>query len=235
MKEQWKMTEYDNYMVSNLGNIKSLDKKITNPSKYAKSFIKGRVLSPNKNKGGYLSVQICNKGKKARRYVHRLVAQAFIPNPSNRPEVNHKNGIKTDNRVENLEWVTRSYNEKHKLIKLHKKRENHILCVETGDVFETIIDIQKKTGLSAVAINNVLKGKAKTSAGYRWTKTDLPITNIDCSKYRLKRGWKSRLAEESGLLQSTFYRRFNRGWSMRDIKNLKPNHNNRVKRITNEN
>ena len=235
MKEIWKMTEYDNYMVSNLGNIKSLYKKNNNPSKSAKSFIKGHVLSPNKNKGGYLSVLICNKGKKERRYVHRLVANAFIPNPENRKEVNHKNGIKTDNRVENLEWVTRSYNEKHKLIKLHKKRENHILCVETGDVFKTITDIQKITGLSAVAISNVLRGKAKTSAGYHWKKTNLQTTKIDCSKYRLKRGWKSKLAKKLGIKQCTFYRRLNNGWSMNDIKNLKPNHNNRVKRITNEN
>ncbi len=91
----------DKYEVSNFGNARSW--KSGDP----------KILKPQITKRGYLYVQLYINGKHEKHLVHRLVAQAFIANPDNKPEVNHLNGVKSDNRVENLEWVTRSENNQH--------------------------------------------------------------------------------------------------------------------------
>lgn len=91
------------YQISNLGNIKSLPRKNT----------KGKILKPAKNNRGYLRVGLCYKGKVRYDSVHRLVAETFIPNPKKLPEVNHIDGDKLNNKVENLEWVTKGENQSH--------------------------------------------------------------------------------------------------------------------------
>lgn len=75
----------------------------------------GNILKSHTAKTGYCFVSICHDGRIITASVHRLVATTFIPNPLNKPQVNHKNGIKTDNRVENLEWNTISENQKHSI------------------------------------------------------------------------------------------------------------------------
>lgn len=91
------------YEVSDMGNVRSLKRKTTN----------GKVLAQKNSTGGYPTVCLCKNNQKKSFVVHRLVAIAFIENQGNKPEVNHKNGIRTDNRASNLEWVTRSENERH--------------------------------------------------------------------------------------------------------------------------
>lgn len=108
--EIWKdIPNYEGYyQASTEGRIRSVDRiRIDN------YHLKGRVLKNNKLKDGYKQVLLMVDNKKDYEKVHRLVAQTFIPNPDNKPQVNHKNGNKGDNRVENLEWVTRSENMIH--------------------------------------------------------------------------------------------------------------------------
>jgi hypothetical protein len=94
--EEWKETKYKGYYVSNTGLVKGP---------------KGLLKLNSKHK--YVPVSIYQNGNRITTYAHRLVAEAFISNPENKLEINHINGIKKDNRVENLQWSTRSENMKH--------------------------------------------------------------------------------------------------------------------------
>ena len=103
MKEIWKpVRNYEGlYEVSNMGRVKSLNYNRTG---------KERIMKGLDNGHGYLFVQLCKDGKAKNCRINRLVAMAFIPNPDNLPEVNHKDKIRTNNRVDNLEWCTTQYN-----------------------------------------------------------------------------------------------------------------------------
>ena len=104
MEEEWKdIKNYEGlYQVSNWGRVKSLGN--------GKNYKYGRILKQSKNGRGYLFVSLCKSGKKKNYTIHRLVAETFIPNPDNLPQVNHKDENKNNNKVENLEWCTPSYN-----------------------------------------------------------------------------------------------------------------------------
>ena len=103
MEEIWKPIKgYESlYEVSNLGRVKSL--------KWGKE----RILRTDKSNNGYLRVVLCKDGKKKKYLVHRLVCESFLPNSNNLPEVNHKDENKTNNKVDNLEWCDRTYNNRY--------------------------------------------------------------------------------------------------------------------------
>lgn len=100
------------YQISNYGNVKSLDRVIKEKTGKTQT-IKGRVLKPRINRGGYYYVGLRKNGSRATFAIHQLVAQTFLDNPDRKPTVNHINGIKTDNNVGNLEWATYSENLSH--------------------------------------------------------------------------------------------------------------------------
>ena len=102
-KEVWKdIVGYEGiYQVSNFGRVKNTET--------------GRIMKTYKDKYGYITTSISYKGKTKHFLIHRLIAKAFIPNPENKPHINHINTIRDDNRIENLEWVTRKENSNNPL------------------------------------------------------------------------------------------------------------------------
>ena len=106
------------YQVSNCGNVRSVDRVIEQWSRYGHPIqrkIKGRLVTPTDNGYGYQIVGLRRNQERENKYVHRLVAEAFIENAANLPEVNHKDYDKTNNKVSNLEWVSRLDNIGHSI------------------------------------------------------------------------------------------------------------------------
>lgn len=115
------------YQASNLGRIRSTDRTILKKDGVTESY-KGKILKPFMSTGGYLYITIAKElNKFCPRRLHRVIAETFIPNPNNLPQVNHINENRTDNRVSNLEWCTNSYNTNygHCIEKSAMARMNH--------------------------------------------------------------------------------------------------------------
>lgn len=169
---------YPNYMVSNNGKIKSLKKEI-NRGHY-KSIQEERIITNKSQSCGYLSVTLSNEKGKKRFLIHRLVAEAFLKKMNeNQIQVNHKNGIKTDNRTENLEWVTVSDNHKHAFRVLKKqhpkfnlgktgylcKISKEIECTTLSIRFGSIQEAKRELGIDSSLISKVCKGIHRQAHG----------------------------------------------------------------------
>ena len=129
IKEEWKdIKNYEGlYQVSNLGKIKSVNKLVKNKGNFKKK-IKERILKPSKVYNGYLRLTLSKNGIHKNYRVHRLVAEAFIPNLNNYEDINHIDGNKQNNCIDNLEWCSRKQNIIHSwkngLSKPHNTRKN---------------------------------------------------------------------------------------------------------------
>ena len=119
---------------------------------------------------GYRLTVFCVNGQITRKLTHRIVAEMFIPNPENKPQVNHINGIRHDNRVENLEWATNSENSIHAYKFLGKKppHPKKVVCVDTGVIYNSIMEASRASGVRRTSIQMVLRGKQKTAGGHQW-------------------------------------------------------------------
>lgn len=153
------------YIISDHGEVTSLERRVRYKGGGTRC-VKHRVLKPKKNKGGYLSVVLCKNGKKQQCYIHRLVAEAFLPNPFNLPFVNHKNGIPGDNRVENLEWVSHAQNVKHAYESGFSTNVGGSHCQAVGVIdnelgmeFNTIKEWAEARGLKYSTGRNFLNGQ----------------------------------------------------------------------------
>jgi hypothetical protein len=160
--EIWKDIEgYESlYQVSNLGRVKSLERVVGCGNKMIRVNEKIRKLNPNGN--GYLNLLLHKEGVKKAFRVHRLVAEAFIPNPNNLPEVNHKDGDKLNNTVDNLEWCTKSHNETHARktgLKTFDSICKSVVRVEDGKVYKSIAQASKDIGVHRETVSqSIYKG-----------------------------------------------------------------------------
>ena len=150
MKEQWKSI-YDDYLISSFGRCYSIKSK--------------KMLTPKKLPNGYFQYSFSKNNKKFNRYIHRLVAEAFIPNPEKLPQVNHKDEDKSNNVLDNLEWCDNSYNVNYGTAKERTAQTlksydygNHIICIETGIEYPSIKQCAKDMGLSASEISRMVFG-----------------------------------------------------------------------------
>lgn len=170
MKEIWKdIKGYENlYQVSNLGNVVSLKGKTP------------ILMKPNRRRG-YLSVGLRIYNQPQKRFsIHRLVAKAFIPNPNNLPQVNHKDENKLNNRVDNLEWCTAKYNINYgttidRRAKTQTNRKDQSKPVlqydKNGNLlneYPSTREAERKTGIWHINICNVCIGRHKSAGGYVW-------------------------------------------------------------------
>ena len=172
MEEIWKdIPNYNGYQVSNLGRVKALK---TN-----------KILKLNRTRTGYFLIRLYKNKKQKAFLIHRIVAQAFIPNPANKSQVNHKDGNKANNCINNLEWCTISENQKHKIHSSFVKtpiigkfgKDNplskKIIQINKNNfkkikIFNGLKEAQRLTGIFEASISRVCNGKQKTAGGYIW-------------------------------------------------------------------
>ena len=174
IEKEWRdVTEYSNYEVNQFGEIRNKKRK--------------QILKPLVNPNGYCYVCFNIFGKRKRFAIHRIVANAFIPNPDELKEVNHKDYNKKNNCVQNLEWVSSSQNKKHAYL----KEENHVsrgkkvnqysLDGEFLQSYNSLQEAAVAVGGNFSAISNCCNGKSKSSNGFIWKFSEGSTT-----KYRRK-------------------------------------------------
>lgn len=167
--DKWAKTSRNpNYVVSNTGRVRR------------EGSDKDHSIRDRK---GYFAVDLYENGKRTTERVHILVAEAFVPNPDNKPMINHKDGNKHNNNAENLEWVTRkencshawknglakpSYGMRGKNNPNAGRKGKPIRIIETGEIFESSLECEKAIGGNNRHINDCLKGRQRTHRGYHF-------------------------------------------------------------------
>ena len=213
--EEWKIIEdFPNYMVSNMGRVKSLRKKIiyqTN-NRWGKckceKIYEEKILKNYLSKRGYYVVNLSQNSKSTQFKIHKLVATAFIPNPENKPQIDHINTDRTDNRVENLRWVSNkenmnnpitkqkcsiNNNMKNKFGKEHPNSKPILQFTIEGNFirkWDCTKQVEKELGINRCSICSCLKGRYETSGGYKWGYEKdyerIPFKVFDLEIYRKK-------------------------------------------------
>ena len=175
MSEEWRDVKgYEGlYQVSDQGRVKSLERKLPH-WRGGERIRKECILKPRTDRYGYLVVNLCTGGKRKHFKVHRLVCQAFHENPDNKPQTNHINEDKTDNRACNLEWSTRRENCNHgtRNERSAKNRSKSIgqytLDGELVKTWVSTMEAERQTGFYCSNISKAARGEYKQAYGYIW-------------------------------------------------------------------
>lgn len=179
IQEEWKdIRQFSGtYQVSNLGRIRSLDRIVKNGHGWKRT--RGQILKPYKTMHGYLLIKLWKNDCYKHFMVHRLVAEAFIPNPDNLPIINHKDENKSNNHVDNLEWCTKSYNALYGScqVKLrpHKCRKVVAINKNSHEIVKTYNSMQEAmadTKVHSVTISATCRGIRKSAGGFIWRYAD---------------------------------------------------------------
>jgi len=166
----------DTHQVSNLGRVR-VKERVINTSTGKRKY-KSKLLSIQTSVGGYKFVILIVNNNRKTAYIHRLVAEAFIPNPENLPEVNHKDEDKSNNSIENLEWCTVAYNNTYgtRLERVSKTRSKSIIQYSLDGTFIRIWDSTREAakfiGCCRENINRCLIGVTNTAYGFKWKYND---------------------------------------------------------------
>lgn len=180
------------YQVSNLGNVLSLEKYIKTHNEERMQYRPSKLLKQHKNQFGYMKVWLWKDGKRKEFAVHRLVADAFIDNPNNKPCVNHLDNIRDHNSVDNLEWCTYKENSQwaeiqgrrvftdkwRNKISASKKKKPVIGTDANGKeyYFDKVRDV-KEMGFDAGDVIRCCKGQKKSVKGFTWRYADKEVQN----------------------------------------------------------
>lgn len=169
------------YEVSDMGNVRSLSRNITTKNGYT-YVLNGRILRQNIRQNGYAGVILCKNGVYKPLSVHRIVAETFIPNPNNYPQVNHKDENKVNNRVDNLEWCTISYNVNYGTANVgrsYKHRNHPSISRRVGmydkdgnllRIFQSGSEASRQTGVHVSCLLRCCRHEKNrpTAGGYKW-------------------------------------------------------------------
>ena len=185
-EEIWKSYhEFDFIEGSSWGRVRTIDRYVSCGNR--NQFIKGRILKQQHRKSSYLQVTFSVNGKTINRSVHRIVADCFLPNSDNLPQVNHKDCDPTNNNVSNLEWCTREYNRQYRekygeaagqplyAFNLETLEESH---------FKSQMEAERQLGISYQSIGRVIKDKQKYAGGYYFVEDTGDNVRIDKDKLR---------------------------------------------------